>query len=72
MHRGATLTHQPREHLDHVARTDLPIDLDCQSFLREFVLHRQAFKLLAIGTGIEYEIDRPHLVRADRGLRPWT
>jgi hypothetical protein len=27
---------------------------------------------LAIGTGIEYEIDRPHLVRADRGLRPWT
>jgi hypothetical protein len=67
--RCAALTDQARQDFDHTWRADTAIDIDRQSFLGELVGHRQTLELLTIGTMIEHEIIRPHLVRPTRRVR---
>src|SRR5262249_15482218 len=66
----AALADQPGQDLDYARRADAAIDIDRQCLLSELVSHRQTFELLTIGTTIEHEIVRPHLVRSARRLWP--
>src|SRR5258708_323719 len=68
--RRTTLADQRRQHFDDTARAQSAVDLDRQPLLGPLVGDGQALELLAIGTPVEDEVIRPHLVDASWRLRP--
>ena len=57
------------KHVDDVPGADAAVDFDGQTFTGPFINDGQTFKLLAIGTSVEDEIVRPHVVGRRRGCR---
>lgn len=67
--RGAVQAHQPRQHINHPLRSDAARDIDSEAFARPFVDDREALELPPVGTRVEDEIDRPHVVASSGCLR---
>ena len=70
--RRAVLGDQTREYLDHAGGANRAGHVDRQALAGELVNDGQALDLLAARAGIEYEVVRPDVVRAERwqGSRP--
>ncbi len=60
--RRALRTHQARQYVSDSPGADAPGHVDRQTLVGEFVDHREAFELLAVGAGIEDKVVGPDMV----------
>lgn len=58
------------QNFDDTSGTNRSGHVDCQTFTRVLIDHRQTLLLLAVGTRVEYEIVRPDVSCRRRRLRP--
>lgn len=61
---------QPAQDVDDTTRPDRSRDINRQALPGVFIDQRQAFQLLTVGAGIEYEGVAPYRIPDSRRMRP--